>query len=170
MTNRLALVGAIFAAVSAACPSVAVADNPWRSPQTHSGGYMTPPTPTPAPDPLPTTPEYLPNLGNYPPLDGRLHSEEENKPVAPPAAGGHTGYVSPYGYRGGYGSPYGYGSGYGLPYGYSGAPHLGGLGYPGLGGLGGYPYDGGWGNPYGGSLWPGLGGMNSGPLNWMPFW
>lgn len=169
MTNRLALVGAIFAAISAACPSVAVADNPWRSPQTHSGGYMTPPAPTPAPDPLPTTPEYLPNLGNYPPLDGRLHSEEEAKPAAPPVVGVYPGYANPYGYGGAYGLPHGYGGtglpygygGTGLPYGYGGTPYLGGLGYP--GGLGG-------GYPYSGGLWPGLGGLNSGPLNWMPFW
>lgn len=157
MSNRLALVGTLIVAMSAACPSVAAAQNPWRTDPQPNGQYMTPPAPTPAPDPLPT--HSIPNMPKYAPLDGKLISEADSNNRYP-AAG------LPGAYPGGVFAPYGSGYGYGAPLGY------GGLGYPGSGwgGLG--PYNS-WGSPYGGSgLWPGTGGWNGlgGPMSWMPFW
>ena len=171
MNNRVALVGAVIVAMSAACPSVAAAQNPWRTQPQNGGQYMTPPAPTPTPQPLPKTPaaptQTMPNMDNYAPLDGKIVSEAERQ------SGYRGGF--PGAYQGGYpraypGSPYG-GPGYG---GYGGTPYLGGLGYPGLGGGGYSPYNG-LGSPYGGSgLWPGLGGLNNnglgGPMAWSPFW
>jgi hypothetical protein len=143
MNNRLALVGALLAAISLACPTVATAQNPWRTDPQASGQYYDPPAATSVPH------KPAAKLPKYAPLDGNL--ESENVPM--------------YGYQGGYPgaypyTPYGNGlgnpgyavtpgyGGLGLAPGYAPSPYFGGLGYPGLGvpGLGGYSPGYGWGN------------------------
>ena len=159
MNNRLALVGALFATISVACPTVATAQNPWRTDPQASGQYYNPPAPQSAPV------QPAAKLPKYAPLDGKLESESSRT----------------YGYPGGLMSPYGYGAGpatlgyavnpgyrgLGLAPGYGASPYLGGLGYPGLGvpGLGGY----GLGTPGLGGYGPGSG-WGNGPATILPFW
>jgi len=165
MNNRLALVGAFFATISLACPTVATAQNPWRTDPQASGQYYDPPAATSAPH------KSAAKLPKYAPLDGNL--EAENAPMY----GYQGGYpYSPYGYGTGLGNPGyavtpGYG-GLGLAPGYAPSPYLGGLGYPGLGAPGlGVP---GLGVP--GLGVPGLGGYSPGygwgssPAAILPFW
>jgi len=166
MSNRLALVGSLIAVLSAACPSVAAAQNPWRADPQATGQYA-PPQPAPQHLQMPPT-----DMSKYAPLDGKLISEAERTRGYPMMGGTYSG--------GGY-NPYGYGYAPNYAPAYGGLGHSGfgypGLGYSGLGtpglGWGGYGPNSGLGNPYGGSgPWPGLGLGNGlgGPMSWMPFW
>ncbi|WP_084005148.1 hypothetical protein [Magnetovibrio blakemorei] len=153
MNNRLALVGAFFAMISLACPTVATAQNPWRTDPQASGQYYDPPAATSAPH------KPAAKLPKYAPLDGNLDAEDAQKYGYLPGYPGvyPGGLPSPYGYGNGLGNPGyavapGYG-GLGLAPGYAPSPYVGGLGYPGLGapglgvpGLGGYSPGYGWGN------------------------
>ncbi|MBL4613828.1 MAG: hypothetical protein JKY27_02990 [Magnetovibrio sp.] len=157
MNNRMTLVGTLIVALSAACPSVAAAQNPWRADPQASGQYY---TPQPAPQVRPSL-----NVPKYAPLDGDVNGEDRGY-AGYPQMGSMNAYPG-LGYR-----PYG--SGYGGALGYGASPYRGGLGYgnPGLGG-GGYGPSNGLGMPFGGSgLWPGAGGGNGlgGPMSWSPFW
>ncbi|MCW8916092.1 MAG: hypothetical protein OQK24_09605 [Magnetovibrio sp.] len=154
MTNRMTLVGALFATLAVAYPTVAAADNPWRADPQAKGAYA----PSNLTQSLQTQTPPAP-LPKYAPLDGRI--EDENK---------RNQFMQPYGLvPGGVPvAPYGYAPGI------AATPYLGGLGNPGLG-YPGYGYPGiGYPSlsvPYGGGLWPGLGGGNGlgGPWSWMPF-
>lgn len=162
MNNRLTLMGLMSAALFAACPSVAAAQNPWRADPQAGGQYAPQPAPQAMQAPQAAAPKYAP-------LNGRLEETGNRYPALQglsPTANPYTG-LYPGGAPGAY--PGAYGGGY--PGAYWG-------GYPGLGlgpGLGGYD---GWGGPIGGTgLWPGtlgpgLGGWNNlgGPMSWMPFW
>lgn len=168
MSNRLTLVGTLIVALSAACPSVATAQNhstnPWRADPQASGQYYTPQPVAPLVQKPLSAPKYAP-------LDGNVNAEDRAN-SGYPAMGLMNAYPG-LGYRP-YGLGYGrnYGPNYSMSRGYGASPYLGGLGYPSSGGGGFGPFND-WGSPYGGSgLMPGLGLGNGlgGPMSWMPFW
>ena len=161
MNIRLALVGSLIAALMAAGPAVASAQdntggNPWRG-ATHSTEQYAPM------DGIQGLQAQRPNPSKYAPLDGKLPDDEKTARRFAPWGG----YVP---------APGGAVYGPGVPgAGYPGVGYPGlGLGYPGLGYPGGYgggyPLAGGYpGLGYSGLGYPGWGGIG-GPLSWSPFW